>query len=206
MKKTLFLFLSLIAMSWSVHAEEFQNGVHYTTLPVAQPTVTGDKIEVLEVFWYGCPHCFKFEPFIERWQRSMPANAQFVAMPGVLRPSWEPHGRAFYTAQLLGVQEKIHKPLFNAIHLEKRALENQEQLAKFFAEFGVDEATFNKTYTSFAVETRVRQAKNLVSRYGLDGVPTVIVNGKYIVSNRLTGGPAETLKVIDHLVAKESKK
>lgn len=204
-KTVIFALLVIFFAPFGAIAEEFQEGVHYTRLAQPQPTSTGDKVEVLEVFWYGCPHCFRFEPYVERWLRKKPEGAEFVRLPGIFRPSWEPHARAFYTSELLGVFDKIHQPLFNAIHLEKRTLNTDEQLMDFFAEFGVDKTEFLKTYRSFAVETRIRRAKTLVERFDIDGVPAVIVNGKYFVSNRTTGSNAKTLKVINFLVDKELK-
>jgi thiol:disulfide interchange protein DsbA len=186
--------------------EEFQEGVHYERVNPPQPVSTGDKIEVLEVFWYGCPHCYRFEPFVERWLARKPANAEFVRLPGVLNPNWEPAARAFYTAELLGVFDKIHMPLFNAIHQQQRPLDTEAQLMEFFAEHGVSKDDFKKTYNSFAVETKVRRAQAMQARYGIDGVPAVIVNGKYRVSARTAGGNPQMLKVIDYLVAKEGKK
>ena len=191
-----------ISIAW---AEMYEEGVHYERIVPAQPTSTVNKVEVLEIFWYGCPHCFRFEPYVERWLRKKPENAQFVRLPGIFRPSWEVGARAYYTAELLGVFDKMHKPIFNAIHLQKRKLNTEEAMRDFFAENGVDKKEFIKTYNSFAVGTRLRRAKTMTSRYGIDGVPAVIVNGKYRVSNRQTGSNAETLKVINFLVEKESK-
>lgn len=204
-KKTfLAIILALVWMPF-VYAAQYQEGIHYERIVPAQPTSTVDKVEVLEIFWYGCPHCFRFEPYVERWLRRKPDNAQFVRLPGIFRPSWENHARAFYTAELLGVFEKVHKPLFNAIHLEKKKMNTEEALADFFAKFGgVDKAEFIKTFRSFAVETRLRRAKTMTSRYGISGVPAVIVNGKYRVSARGAGSNSEMLKIINFLVEKES--
>jgi len=204
------LIVLLFASSFSLTnaiAAKYEEGVQYERIVPAQPTSTGDKVEVLEVFWYGCPHCFHFEPYIERWLRHMPKDAEFVRLPGVFRPSWEVHARAYYTAVLLGVLDKIHTPLFNAIHLERKRLNTEAALRDFFYEkAGVDKDTFTKTFHSFAVETRIRRAKTMANRYGISGVPTVVVNGKYRVSASTAGNNAEVLKVINYLVEKESKK
>ena len=197
--------LSLLPFTTSM-AEEFKEGVHYIKLDNPQPPIIkSGKVEILEFFWYGCPHCFRLEPFIERLEKRMPAGAEFVRVPAVFRPGWEPHARAFYSAKLLGVLDKTHKPLFNAIHLEKRNLGDQESLMKFYADFDVEKTEFIKTYASFAVQTRVRQAKRLVSRYGIDGVPAIAVAGKYMVTAKTAGSNANMLKVIRYLVAKEAK-
>jgi len=200
------LFLTLSIWVLPAMAESYEEGVHYELIVPAQPTSTGDKVEVLETFWYGCPHCFRFEPFIERWLRKKPENAEFVRLPAIFRPAWEVHARTFYAMELMGVWDKVHMPLFNAIHVMKKTLGTQESIAEFVADLGVDKEKFNKTYRSFAVETRVRRAKTMVSRYGIEGVPAVVVNGKYRVSNRMTGGAANTIKVINYLVEKETKK
>ncbi len=198
------VFACLLTLPWLVQAEEYLEGVHYERIEPPQPTATGSKVEVRVVFWYGCPHCYRFEPYMERWLRNKPKEAQLVHMPGIFRPLWELHARAYYTMELLGVVDKLHKPLFDAMHLERRRLDNEQALEDFFAEHGVAREDFRKTFRSFAVETRVRQAKLLTRRYGIDGVPAVIVNGKYRLNNGMTGGPAETLKVINYLVKLES--
>ncbi len=195
--------LLLLAFALPAAAEEYIEGVHYERIEPPQPTVTGSKVEVREIFWYGCPHCYRFQPYMERWLHNMPEGAQFVRMPGILRSSWELLARAYYTEELLGVVDKLHKPLFDAIHLERRRFQSEQDLEDFFAEHGVSREDFRKTFRSFAVETRVRQARLLSRRYGLDGVPAVVVNGKYRLHNGMTGGPAETLKVINYLVALE---
>lgn len=207
MKKQLLVLLLILlgSVSFAVSAEEFKEGVDYELIVPAQPTNTGDKIEVLEMFWYGCPHCYRFEPYVERWLRKKPANVEFVRLPGIFRVSWEPHARAYYTAVFLDVFDKIHQPLFDAIHQQKRDLNSEEQLMEFFSEHGVDKIEFTKTYRSFAVEAKVQRAKALAARYNVSGVPVVMVNGKYRVSARTAGSNSNMLKVIDYLVAKESK-
>lgn len=207
MKKFVLLICALFIMAplTSVSAANYKEGIHYIKLDDPQPTTTGDKVEILEFFWYGCPHCFRFEPFVERMLKRLPDNAEFVRVPAIFRPSWEPHARAYYTSILLGVHDKVHKPMFNAMHLEKRPLETDEQIMNFFADFGVDKEKFIKTFRSFAVETRIRRAKTVVERYGIDGVPAVAVNGKYLVTGRTAGGNAQMLKVINYLVELETK-
>jgi len=201
------LFTLLLALPlFAVAEDEFQEGVHYESISPPQPTTTGDKVEVVQMFWYGCPHCFRFEPYLERWMRKMPANAELVRMPAVFRQNWENHARAYYASEFLGVTDKTHTPLFNAIHMEKKPMETEESLRDFFAGFGVDKIEFTKTFKSFAVQTKVNRSKTMAQRYAVKGVPVFIVNGKYRVSNRTSGGSANTIKVINFLVAKESKK
>jgi thiol:disulfide interchange protein DsbA len=168
-----------------------------------QPTDTPDKIEVVEVFWYGCPHCYSFLPAMEKYSQGTADDVAVRHMPAIFRDSWIAHARAFYTAELLGVEEQIHRPLFDAIHVDKQPLDSQEALMKFFETYGVSNDDFNKTYKSFAVETLLRKSQVMQQRYGVRGTPTVIVNGKYRVSGTLAGSPEDMIKVVEALVERE---
>jgi thiol:disulfide interchange protein DsbA len=175
----------------------------YKELPSQQPTTTGKKIEVVEVFWYGCPHCYQFEPTINKWLKEKAEYIEFVRIPGVLGPQWVPHARAYYAAQNLGVLEKIHQPLFSAIHNEKRKIIDEKSLKSFFAEHGVDGNDFDKAYQSKEVEENVRYAFTMGQRYELTGVPAVIINGKYGTSASMAGSFDKVVDVINTLSAKE---
>jgi protein dithiol oxidoreductase (disulfide-forming) len=193
------LFGALIAaQAWAI-----DEGIDYTKLAQAQPTDTADKVEVLEIFWYGCPHCYQLEPFLDNWVETMPSSAEFRRMPAVLGPHWEPHARAFYAAELIGVLDTFHKPLFQALHGKNRKIMTREQLADFAAEQGIDRDKFLEAYDSFFVNMKVRRSVEMGRRYGLEGVPAVIVNGKYRTSATQTGGNAKLIEVIDHLVREE---
>lgn len=175
----------------------------YELVTPPQPTDTPGKVEVLELFWYGCPHCFKFLPSMEEYIRSKPDYVAVRRMPAIFRESWVIHARAYYTADLLGVRERIHRPLFEAIHLRKQPLDSREQLMTFFEAYGVSNDAFNKTYDSFAVETLMRKSQVMQRRYGVRGTPTVIVNGKYRVTGSLAGSHENIIKVIEALVERE---
>lgn len=175
----------------------------YELVKPPQPTDTPDKVEVVEVFWYGCPHCFTFLPAMEQYAKGKPDYVAVRHMPAIFRDSWVEHARAFYTADLLGVQERIHRPLFEAIHVGKQRLDTREDLMKFFEQHGVSNGDFNKTYDSFAVQTLMRKSQVMQQRYGVRGTPTVIVNGKYRVSGSLAGSPQNMIKVIEALVERE---
>jgi len=175
----------------------------YELITPPQPTDTPDKIEVLEVFWYGCPHCFTFLDNMEQYKAGKPDYVAVRHMPAIFRDSWVAHARAFYTAELLGVEDQIRRPLFEAIHLRKQALDSKEELEKFFEKYGVSNDDFNKTYDSFAVETLLRKSQVMQQRYGVRGTPTVIVNGKYRVSGSLAGSRENVIKVIEALVERE---
>jgi thiol:disulfide interchange protein DsbA len=140
---------------------------------------------------------------MEQYDKSKPDYVALRRMPAIFRDSWVAHARAFYIAELLGVEEKIHRPLFEAIHLRKQALDSKEELRKYFEKYGVSNDDFDKTYDSFAVETLLRKSQVMQQRYGVRGTPTVIVNGKYRVSGSLAGSRENVIKVIEALVERE---
>lgn len=188
----------VVTQAWAI-----EEGIDYTVLTPPQPTETGDKIEVVELFWYGCPHCVQLEPFIEKWLRHKPGNVEFRRMATALGPNWEPHARAFYAAELLGVTDKLHQPLFDAMHVEKRKLMDEDALVAFAAEQGIDAEKFREAYDSFYVNTKVRRSAEMARRYGVDGVPSLVVNGKYRTSPSQTGGNAKMMEVLDYLIQQE---
>lgn len=204
--KTTLILLTALFATLACAAEPYTAGKEYEMVNPPQPTNTGDKIEVLELFWYGCPHCYSFEGPIRRWLKTKPANVEFVRLPAILNRPWSTLARAFYTAEVLGKSEIMHDALFESIHELNKRLGNEAAIMEVFKEHGVSEADFKKTWRSFAVETKVRRAMDLSGRYGAKGVPTIIVNGKYRTSATLTGSHANTLKVVDYLIRKESGK
>ena len=186
-------------------AEEFTAGQHYELVTPAQPTRTDDgKIEVVELFWYGCPHCYAFEPYVDAWLGTKAENVEFVRVPAVFARNWEVHARAYYAAEQLGVVDKIHRPLFDALHTKQRKIFTEDALAAFFVEQGVAEADFREAFHSFGVDTKTRAAIAATRSYGVTGVPAVIINGKYRSSARSTGNYENLLKLVDFLAAKES--
>jgi len=198
------LVATLLGLTLAFAALAVDEGIDYVKLSTPQPTETGDKVEVVEVFWYGCPHCFTLEPFLDRWLQSIPSHAEFRRMPAVLGPGWEPHARAFYAAELLGVTDKLHLALFKAMHDENRKLLKKQDLVAFAGEQGIDKQAFADAYDSFYVAMKVRRAVEMGKRYGIDGVPALVVNGKYRTSATLTGGNARLMEVLDHLVEREA--
>ena len=197
--------LTVITAS-SSYAATYQEGQHYLPITPAQPTSTKDKVEVVEMFWYGCPHCYRLEPFVKRWLKKMPKNAKFVRMPGVLNPGWELLARAYYTAEILGVVDKVHTPIFETIHEKRQRLDSEDAIMTLFKQFGVSETDFKRAFRSFAVETKIRRARDMGRRYQANGVPAIIVNGKYRVNATSAGGNAKVFKVVDQLIKQESKK
>ncbi len=198
---------TITAVTDPAAAVELELEGQYEAIVPAQPTQYPDKVEVVELFWYGCPHCYEFEPYLERWLAKKPPHVVFTRLPAVFANNrlWLLHAQAFYTAQALGVLDRVHGPLFEAYHKAGRPLDTKERLAAFFVERGVPEADFERAWGSFGVQSKTRQAVALTQRYGVDGVPAVVVNGKYRTSGSLTGTFANTLKVVDALVAQEHR-
>jgi len=205
--KTLSRWLLLLVlpcfMATAAMAADYKAGKEYTVLANPQPTSSGEKIEVVELFWYGCPHCYRLEPLISSWEESKPDDVEFVRLPAVLGPSWELYGRAFYTAQLLGVLDKIHPAMFTAIHKDKKKLKNEADLQALFVKQGVSAEDFKNTFNSFAVNVKTNNAKQMTKRYAITGVPTLIVNGKYSTSATQANGNENAIKVVNYLVDQE---
>ncbi len=177
----------------------------YELIQPPQPTDTPGKVEIVDVFWYGCPHCYSFLPYMESFQERAPDYVEVRRMPAIFRQNWEIHARAYYTALLLNAVEATHRPLFEAIHESQRPMDTRESLREFFVARGVDGEAFDKTFDSFAVETMLRKSQVMQGRYGVRGTPSVIVNGKYRVSASLAGGYEQMMQVAEALAAREHK-
>ena len=181
----------------------YTEGQHYFRIDPAVPTQASDgKVEVVEVFSYACVHCATFEPFVSAWKKDVPDGAQFRALPAVFSPAWEPYARAFYAAQALEALDTLHEPLFKALHTDRKPLTTIDQLADFAAGLGIDRAEFLRAATATSTDLKLRQAFEEARAYGIEGTPTMIVNGKYRVPT--TGGFQGMLEVVNYLVAMES--
>ena len=203
MKKLLVMFLLIVNTSL-LHAAGFDEGKHYKKV-APQTTGSGEKIEVLEFFWYGCPHCYSFEPYISAWKKTKPANVEFVQVPAIFRPDWEVQARAYYALSNMGHIEDIHEKIFSAMHKDKKRLNKLELLADFVEKYGVDRQKFMAEANSFAVDNMVRKAKKKQTGYKIQGVPSIAVNGKYLTSGSMSGSYDNLIKIMDYLIDKESK-
>lgn len=204
------LIASLLALLVPVSAcaedtASYREGEHYLKIDSPVRTSDPDKIEVTEVFWYGCSHCFHFESLAHAWARQQPDDVVFVQSPAMWNAVMKTHAQAFYTAKALGVLDKLHQPIFDAINLERNMLRDENAIAELFAVHGVEEDKFRKVFNSFSVNNQVRQADARARGYGISGTPEMIVNGKYRVTTRTAGGQRQMLKVIDYLVEQERK-
>ena len=204
-KQWLLCLLVIPVVACAESDEPYKAGEHYIELSQAVTTSAPGKIEVVELFWYGCPHCYTLEPLVERWNAQRAADIKFVQMPAVMNTTWEVHARAYFAAQTLGVLEQTHKALFDAIHLQRQSLFTQEALAAFYEQYGVAEEDFNKAFKSFPVSGQVSRVKKAQRDYQSTGVPEIIVNGKYKVSASMKAGTNGLFDVVDYLVEKERK-
>lgn len=202
-KRWLIAIFTLAVVAQAGAQQAYVQGTDYDRL--AQPVATSqpDKIVVTEVFWYGCPHCFRFEPFVEEWSARLPEGVVFEQVPSVLNPRWTEHARTYYSLKMMNALDQAHKAFFDAIHLKRQRLTDLDTIAKFVAERGLDEQQFRENYYSFEVETQIRKNQKKEARYGHRGVPAVIVNGKYLVSASKAGSNDRMIQIINFLVAQE---
>ncbi len=204
----LFLALSLTPLACSAQATgNYTEGKEYKKVREVVAPADLKKVTVEEFFWYGCPHCFHADPIIEAWKVKKPVEVDFQRVPNTLgSPVGELHMRAFYIAEALGVSDKIHKPLFAAIHERHQPMNTPDQVkALFEKEAGVSPADFDKNTSSFMVDSRMRRAQQLAMSYGITSVPTLVVGGKYTTSATMAGSPEKAMQVVDFLVEKIKK-
>lgn len=186
-------------------ASQFKEGVNYMRLVPAQPSSgPADEVEVTEAFWYGCPHCYALDPFLESWRKQgKPAYVNFVRIPAIWNERMRTHARIFYTAELLGKLDELHGEVFNEIHQRNDPLNTAESVEAFFTAHGVAKDAFEKAFSSFSVESNLKRALTLNERYRVDSVPTIIVNGKYVTDVGKAGGQKQLIALINELAARE---
>jgi thiol:disulfide interchange protein DsbA len=200
MKKIIAILLVISNIAFA----DYEEGMEYQVLDKPMPTVTGDKVEVRELFWYGCPHCYHLEPTLNHWLKNKPKEAEFVRQPAIFSKRWAIDAGYYYTLENLGLTEQLHEALFKAIHEQNKRFNTPESFINWVASFGVDKEKVAKTLNSFNTKTKVRKAAIATNKYKVTGVPVIIVNGKYITNATQAGNHNEMLKVVDFLVKKES--
>lgn len=205
-RRKILAFVALLATAGTATAFEPQEGIHYKTLRPAQPTsVAPGKVEVVEVFWYACGHCYVLEPKLEAWDRKgRPANAELVRLPATWNEMLQTHARLYYTMELLN-RPQLNPEIWREINVKRNMLHTPEAIEAFFTSRGVSKADFQKAFAGFAVESKLMKAKDLNRRYRITSTPTVIVNGKYVTDASLAGGEEQLFQVINALVAKEAQ-
>ena len=195
-------FLAAPGLSLAQQQQKFA----YTELQQRQPAETpSGKIEVLEFFWYGCPHCYNLEPTLETWQKKLPADVQFVRVPAVFNERWQYDATIYYTFEAMNLVQKLHRPLFDAIHRDALRTDNQQALAEWLKKQGVDDKRFFDTMKSMGVDTRVRRAMHLTLAYRIDGTPAMAVQGRYTVSAQQGRSQQGMVDTVDYLVAQARK-
>lgn len=207
MFKRVLLTLSMMVlaplMACAQEGTTYEAGKHYDVISPAIRTASPDQIEVAEFFWYGCGHCYTFEPIIGQWKKTLADDVSFRGIPAMWGGAMELHAKAFYAAQALGVSETMHPALFQAMNVDRLPLRSEAEVAKLFVANGVSEEDFNKAINSFGVGSQVRQASATARSAKITGTPSLMVNGKYMISGRKAGSQANMLKVADFLVEKE---
>jgi protein dithiol oxidoreductase (disulfide-forming) len=180
----------------------FQEGPNFQRLPQAMPVSTGAQIEVLEVFSYACSHCAHFEPTLSAWKATMPKNAKLIYMPAVFQPAWVPYARSFYAAEQLGVLEKSHAKMFKALFEEQKQFANVDDIANWYAQFGISAKAFTDAFTSAGMEAKLQRVVDLTPKYGVEGTPTMVVDGKYKFDVTSAGGPDKVGPLLNFLISK----
>ncbi len=204
--------VGLIALSAAASPTNPVEGAEYHRLQNAQPTDTGKKVEVLEFFWYNCPHCFAFEPALAEWSKKRADNIVLRRVPVGFRDSFIPQQKLYYTLEAMNRLD-LHRVVFDAIHLGRQRLDREEAIIEFIEKQGVDRQKFLDVFNSFSVQSKVKRARQLQDIYRIEGVPTVIIDGQYLTSPSIVGASmrgqseaamnAATLQVMDALISKK---
>lgn len=200
----LFALLPLLACAADEGAgASYQAGTHYDLIDPPIRMADPAKIEVTEFFWYGCGHCYNFEPLVQNWKKNLADDVAFKPSPAVWNPAMELHARAFYTAELLGVGETMHPAIFRAMNVDRKRLGTEEEIGALFVANGVSAEDFSKAFNSFGISSQVRKANSAARAAGITGTPAMMVNGKYHVSTAKAGGQSQMLEVVNYLVEQE---
>ena len=197
---------ALVSATRALAQGEPVEGTSYVKLSQPIPMAAGGKIEVVEFFWYGCPHCSIFEPTLAAWQKKLPADVSFRRAPVVFREEpFTTHQKLYYSLEAMDLVEAMQRKVFHAIQVDQAKLDKLPDILTFMAKNGVDTAKFSDAFNSFSVQTKARQAKQLAEAYRIDGVPTLGIHGRYYTSPSLAGSPEKALSVADYLIQRSRK-
>ncbi len=183
--------------------QQYTEGLDYDLIATEQAMDDPKRIEVVEFFWYGCPHCYQFEPVLNTWGQNIASDVNFYRLPAVFSPLWETHARAYFVADILDVLADSHTGMFKALHVDRKKLNSLEQLAAFYTQYGIDDKRFKKTYQSTSVNVKVERARHVINSYGIDGVPALVVAGKYLITTEKGKSFDNMLRIADYLIEKE---
>ena len=189
-------------------AKEFKDGVDYRTL--SKPVLTDvnkDQIEVAEIFWYGCPHCYTLEPIVDGWKKSLKADAVFIRRPGFFGPNiWQTHAQLYYTVRNMGIEDKVQDGIFNEVQNRRNMLRDADAMADFLNErYGVDKKAFVDQFNSFGVSHLLQQSSAKLKGYDLTGVPALVIDGRYVIEPGKAGSLANMPVIADYLIEKVRK-
>jgi thiol:disulfide interchange protein DsbA len=209
--KCLFKFLLLVcvsvlsAASMAQPSGKIEEGFDYRVLPIAQPVAIKGKVEVIEFFWYGCPHCYDFEPEISAWVKKQGKDVAFRRVPVAFRDDLLPHTQLFYALEAMGKADALNEKVMFAIHKQNKKLLSEGEIADWVAVQGIDRNSFLATYRSFAVASKAKASNAIAEAYRIDGVPTVVIQGRYMTSPSIATSKAKAIAVMDYLVEKVRK-
>ena len=199
------LILSVSQANHAADNAQYEEGTHYVALQIPLKTRKPGKVEVAEYFSYGCPHCYQFEPLIGAWHNKLADDVEFVRTPAIWNKDYQVYAQTYLTAKALGVLDRVHTPLFNAIHNKNQRLNSPEAAAGFFQGYGISVEAFSKAYNSFGVRASVQQADARGRAYRSEGVPALIINGKYRIEGSMAGSNVNMLRIADYLIEKERR-
>ena len=195
------LGLSLTLLAGAA-AAELKAGRDYKPLATPQAVETGAKVEVIEFFWYGCSHCFDLEPFLNKWTAKLPGDVEFRRIPAIPSERWLPNARTFYTLEALNLLDRLHGEVFDAIHIDRVNFNDEKIQLEWMEKKGVDKRKFAEAWKSFSVQGKTKRAVQLSQAYGVNSVPTLVVDGKYMTAVSMTGSPEGLMKTLDELIVK----
>lgn len=193
---------AVLSLSAFAASEAVFEGHDYTRVKNTQPVATGKKVEVLEFFWYRCPHCFQLEPALNTWLKTLPKDAQVRRVPAVFREDWAPGAKIYYTLEQMGLLDRLHKKVFDAYHVENLNLNDPDVLGGWIAKQGVDRKKFEAIYNSFSTQAKVMNGSRLATAYALSGVPAFIIDGKYATSMSMAQTEPRLFDILDQLIVK----
>jgi protein dithiol oxidoreductase (disulfide-forming) len=199
LRKCIALAASLFTFAFGAYAQG-QQQQPYAVLSPPQPTEAGGKIEVVEFFWYGCPHCYHLEPEVNAWLKTIPPDVVFKRVHAIPNQAWAAHASIYYTLESMGLVDRLHSKVFDAIHKDNLNLTNPKIRDEWLAKNGVDPAKYNEMAKSFSVNSKLQRASQLTMAYKVDGVPRIFVNGKYYTAPEFAG-PDRTFAVVNDLIA-----
>lgn len=205
-KLSLLLGVLLALAAGLAGAVELREGKHYTVFNPPQPTEARDKVEVTEYFWYGCSHCFNLDPLLAKWVKRLPKDVNFRRVPAIFQDGrWAPGAKLFYTLEAMGLLDRLHTEVFDAIHIDRVNLADDRVLFDWIAKKDVDAKKFADTYNSFAIQSKVMRAQQQTQALNLNGVPALVVDGRYMPATGAAGSYGDVLGIVDQLIDKARK-